>query len=65
MAINSNGCPNADAECAISSASDKRQPMTTQIRICCCTKFALDLKTGTTILSKVNKIDALIGHCAA
>jgi len=56
---------NADPVCAISSVSGKRQPMTTQIRIFCSTKFALDLNTGSGNSSEVKKIDNLIGHCAA
>ena len=53
-----------DTACAISSASGKRQPsVTTQIRICRPTNFALDLSTGSGNLSEVNKINTLIGHC--
>ena len=55
---------NADPACAISSASGKRQPMTTQIRNCRFTKIALDLNTGSGNLTEVNKTVALIGHCA-
>ena len=53
----------ADPACTI-SASGKWQPMTTQIRNCRSTKFALDLNTGSRNLTGVNKIAALIGHCA-
>jgi len=56
--------PNADPECAIFSASGRQQPMTTQIRNCRSTKFARNLNTGSGNLSAVNKIAALIGHCA-
>jgi len=55
---------NADPACAISSASGKRQPMTTQFRICRSSKFVLDLNTGRGNLSGVNKIAALIDHYA-
>jgi len=38
--------------------------MTMQIQICHFTEFALDLNIGSGNLSKVNKITAMIGHCA-
>jgi len=38
--------------------------MTTQIRICRSTEFALDLNIGNKKLIEVNKIVALNGHCA-
>jgi len=52
---------NVDPIRTISSVSGKWQPMTTQIRICYFTKFALNAGRGN--LFEVNKIDALIGHC--
>jgi len=42
----------------------KLQPMTMQIQNCCSTKFALDLNSGSGNLTEVNKIAALIDHCA-
>jgi len=57
---------NADLACAISSASGKWQPMTTQIQNCRSFKFALGLNTrnGSGNLIEVNEIAALIGHHA-
>jgi len=55
----------AGPSCAISFiSSGKQQLMTTQIRNCHSTKFALALNTVSRNLTKVNKIAALIGHCA-
>ena len=53
----------SDDHACISSASSKRQPMTTQIHNRRFTKFAFDLNTGSGKLTEVNKIIALIGHC--
>ena len=54
-----------DPACAISSASGKRQPMTTQIQISHSSELGLDPNTVSGNLPEVNKINALIGHCAA
>ena len=54
----------ADPARAVSSASGKRQSMTKQIRVCCSIEFALDSNKGSENSSEVNKIAALIGHCA-
>jgi len=47
-----------------SSASGKRQPMTTQFRNCRFTKFTLNLNIWSRNLTEVNTIVALIEHCA-
>jgi len=46
---------NRNLACAISSASGKRQPITTRIRVCHSIKFALGLNTRGGNLSEVNK----------